>query len=78
MYVLCAGQNLHRLAALTIIHHAHPQMVRIGVTGNFHDLAGNNALQALAQLGYSVYFQANASNLVAQLFGRDVNIYILF
>ncbi len=78
MYVLRAGKNLHRLAALTVIQHANPQVVAVGMTVDFHNLTGDNTLEALAQLGYSVNLQADTGNFIAQLRNGEVNIYILF
>ena len=45
---------------------------------DFHNLTGDNTLQALAQLGYGVNLQADTGNFIAQLRNGDVNIYILF
>ena len=78
MYVLCAGKNLHRFAALAVIQHANPQVVAVGMTVNFHNLTGDYTLQALAQLGNGVNLQADTGNFIAQLRNGDVNIYILF
>ena len=78
MYILRAGKNLHRLAALAVIQHANPQVVTVGMTVNFHNLTGNNTLQTLAQLGNGVNLQADTGNFIAQLRNGDVNIYILF
>ena len=78
VYILRTGQNLYRLAALAIIHHANPQMVAVRMTADFHNLTGNNALQAFAQFLYRVNLQAHTGNFIAQLLSGDVNIYILF
>ena len=78
MYVLRAGKNLHRFAALAVIKHANPQVVAVGMTVNFHNLTGDYTLQALAQLGNGVNLQADTGNFIAQLRNGDVNIYILF
>ena len=78
VYILRTSQNLHRLAALAIIHHANPQMVAVRVMADFHNLTGNNTLQAFAQFLYRVNLQAHTGNFIAQLLSGDVNIYILF
>ena len=75
-YVLRTGQNLYD--ALTVIHLANPQVVRVRMTFDLGNFTGEYAFQAFAKVGYGFNFQACTGDFIHQYIDRNIYINILF